>query len=152
MTLPGVTPSRPDDLGEPDEILAGALAAGDTATALSRLLLARVLLPVVARPADDADAEMSVPALVDSGGKRALPVFTGVESLRRWHAEARPVPMSGSRVVAGAVAEGYDGVVVDVAGPHPLQLVGPVLDRLGEAARRIATGNAGFVVGFAPPE
>ena len=60
--------------------------------------------------------------------------------------------MPGGRVVAGAIAEGYDGVVLDVAGPYPLQLVGPVLARLGEAARRIGAGGAEAVIGFGPSE
>src|SRR3954454_19303796 len=34
-----------------------------------------------------------------------------------WRADARPVPMSGARVIAAALEERYDGVVIDVAGP-----------------------------------
>jgi hypothetical protein len=60
-----------------------------------------------------------VPALVNDAGRRALPVFSSYNALRAWQADARPVPMSGARVMAAARAEGYDGVVLDVAGPHP---------------------------------
>lgn len=148
--MPGVTPADPGDAGEPDVILADALASGDTAAALARVLLARLVLPVVATGEVGSDgaeksAEMSVPALVDASGARALPAFTGLESLHRWRADARPVPMPGARVVAGAADEGYDAVVVDVAGPHPLQLTGPVLRRLAEAARRLLAGQGGGV-------
>jgi hypothetical protein len=143
--LPGTTPAARDDRGEPDEILTAALAAGDTAAALSRVLLARLVVPIVAMPATSGDAEMAVPALVDGSGARALPAFTGVASLGRWNADARPVPMPGARVVAGAVDEGYAAVIVDPAGPHPLHLVGPVLDRLADAARRLVSGQAGSV-------
>jgi hypothetical protein len=123
--LPGVTPADPGDVGEPDPILAGALASGDTA--------------------GEKSAEMSVPVLVDAAGARALPAFTGTAGLLAWRSDARPVPMPGARVVAGAVDEGYDAVVVDVAGPHPLQLTGPVLGRLAEAARRLLAGEGGTV-------
>jgi hypothetical protein len=64
------------------------------------------------------DAEMAVPALVNDAGERALPVFSSYDALRAWQADARPVPMSGARVMAAARAEGYDGVVLDVAGPR----------------------------------
>jgi hypothetical protein len=155
-----MTPAAPDDAGEPDPILVDALEAGDTASALSRVLLARLLVPVVAERGGDAAsdgrlhgpdgggadaAEMAVPALVGAAGARALPAFTGVEALRAWRPDARPVPMPGARVVAGAIAEGYDAVVIDVAGPHALQLVGAVLIRLGDAARRLLSGDADTV-------
>ena len=46
-----------------------------------------------------------------------LAIFDGPRIVARWRADARPVPMPGARVIAGAVSEGYDGVVLDVAGP-----------------------------------
>ena len=117
--IPGTTPSAPDDDGDVDPLLAPLLATATTEEVGVALLGARLLVPVVAMPADDADAEMAVPALVNEAGRRALPVFSSYDALRAWRADARPVPMSGARVMAGARAEGYDGVVLDVAGPHP---------------------------------
>lgn len=147
MTLPplaGVTPAAPHDTGRPDEVLAAALAAGDVAAALSRLLAARLLVPVVAERADGADAVMAVPLLEGAAG-RALPVFSGVEQLRRWRPDARPVPMTGARVVTGAVAAGHDGIVLDIAGPVPLQVSGPTLAGLAAAAAGIEQGVARHV-------
>ena len=147
-TLPGTTPGRPDDTGEPDPILAGALAADDTAAALSRLLLARLLLPVVASGggADgEVDAVMSVPARVDADGRRALPVFTGLESLQRWRPDARPVPMPGSRVVVAADEAGYAALVLDVAGPVDHVVSGADLGLLAAAARQLEAGRAAAV-------
>jgi len=118
--LPGVTPSDPDDRGEPDPELAAALAADDRAAVHARLPHARLLVPVVAVPAEhDAggEADMAVPTLVNAAGRRGLPVFSGLASLAEWRADARPVPMSGARVIAAALAERYDGVIIDVAGP-----------------------------------
>lgn len=117
--IPGTTPASPDDRGDVDPTLAPLLAAGSTEEVGVALLNARLLVPVVATPSADGDAEMAVPALVNESGKRALPVFSSYDALRAWRADARPVPMSGARVMAGARAEGYDGVVLDVAGPHP---------------------------------
>lgn len=114
--LPGVTPSAPDDTGEPDAELAVALANGDRSAVHARLPRARLLVPVVAMPADG-DADMAVPTLVNAAGRRGLPVFSCVAALTEWRADARPVPMSGARVIAAALEERYDGVVIDVAGP-----------------------------------
>jgi hypothetical protein len=114
--LPGVTPSDPGDRGDPDPELAAALAADDRAAVHARLPHARLLVPVVA-VAGDGEAEMAVPALVNAAGRRGLPVFSGVGALTQWRADARPVPMSGARVIAAALEEGYDGLIIDVAGP-----------------------------------
>lgn len=128
--MPGTTPAAPDDTGAADPLLAAALAGGDAGEIRRRLLTARLLVPVVAMPADaraGGEAEMAVPALVNGDGRRALPVFSSYDALRAWRPDARPVPMNGSRVLAGAAAERYDGVVLDVAGPvaHTIPLDPP---------------------------
>jgi hypothetical protein len=118
--LPGVTPSDPDDHGEPDAELTAALRDGDRSRVHSRLPFARLLVPVVALPASEpgpGEAEMAVPTLVNAAGRRGLPVFTGTAALAEWRSDARPVPMIGARVIAAAVDERYDGLVIDVAGP-----------------------------------
>jgi hypothetical protein len=124
--IPGTTPAAPDDGGAVDPTLEPWLATGSTEEVGVAMLGARLLVPVVARPGDgeadlspDVQSTMAVPALVNEAGKRALPVFSSYDALRAWRPDARPVPMSGARVMAGARAEGYDGVVLDVAGPHP---------------------------------
>ena len=134
MRLPGTTPAAPDDSGAADPALVEALAVGDPARINVTILEARLLVPVVAMPSEEADAEMAVPALVAADGRRALPVFSSYDALRAWRADARPVPMSGARVVAGAVAEHYDGVVLDVAGPTPHTVDDADLQTLARAA------------------
>jgi hypothetical protein len=119
-----VTPAAADDHGQADPELLAAIAAEDRSRVHTRLPHARLLVPVVALPpsGDDSasgrsEAEMAVPTLVNAAGRRGLPVFTGTDSLAEWRPDARPVPMTGSRVIAAALEERYDGVVIDVAGP-----------------------------------
>jgi hypothetical protein len=118
VILPGTTPSAPDDDGGVDPAFASVLSAGTPEEVGVALLSARLLVPVVA-VRTEGEADMAVPELVNEAGKRALPVFSSIDALRAWRVDARPVPMTGVRVMAGARTEGYDGVVLDVAGPHP---------------------------------
>ena len=117
--IPGTTPTAPDDDGSVDPVLEPLLATATTEEVGLALLGARLLVPVVALKSDGGEADMAVPQLVNEAGLRALPVFSSYDALRAWRADARPVPMSGARVMAAAKAEGYDGVVLDVAGPDP---------------------------------
>lgn len=134
MRLPGTTPSAPDDDGAADPRLLAALSADDAAQISVVMMSVRLLVPVVALPVDGGDAEMAVPALVAEDGRRALPVFSSYDALRAWRPDARPVPMPGARVVAGAAAEHYDGVVLDVAGPAPHTVSGADLQAMAKAA------------------
>jgi len=137
--LHGTTPAAPDDDGGVDPLYAQALATGDDAVIRTAVLAARLLVPVVAQPGPDgADAEMAVPALVAADGSRALPVFSSYDELRAWRPDARPVPMQGARVIAGAVGEGYDGIVIDVAGADPVTIADDDLRRLAHA---VTTGR-----------
>ena len=130
--LPGVTPADPADRGEPDPVFTAALSSGDAEQVCAALPSTRLLVPVVAVPdeAGAGEAEMAVATLVNADGLRALPVFTCLASLASWRPDARPVPMTGARVVAAAVQEGYDGVVIDVAGPVSFTLRSADLVRL----------------------
>lgn len=127
-------PAGPDDHGDPDPALAAALSAGSAQRIEGALLAARLLVPVVAVASDTADAEMALPALVADDGRRALPVFSCYDALRAWQPDARPVPMAGTRVVLGAAGEGYDAVVIDVAGPVMHVVEGEALARLAALA------------------
>jgi len=129
--LPGTTPAAPDDDGRVDPTYAAAVASGDPAAVHAAILASRFLVPIVALPGTaGADAEMAVPALVAADGERALPVFSSYDELRAWRPDARPVPMQGARVIAGAVGEGYDGIVIDIAGERPVTIADDDLRRL----------------------
>jgi hypothetical protein len=139
----GGDPRFRDDDGSADPRAAAALAAfasgeGSEHAALTALSCSRLLVPVVA-VADgqtggggqgrDKHSEMSLPTLVGRDGRRAVLAFTGLETLARWRADARPVPASAALVWQAAAEDGC-AVVVDVAGPVPLAVDGARLAAL----------------------
>ena len=115
------------DTGAADPALRAALAGTGNDLALMRAVEAsRFLVPVVAEPTAvdtsgehpvEAGVDMAAVTLVAPDGQRALPVFSGTDSLTDWDAGARPVPITPARAGQAAVSEGCDVIVVDVAGP-----------------------------------
>ena len=150
-----------DDDGSADPRVAAALAAygsglGSEHAALSALASSRLLVPIVARAGEatsepegpgctqdhpgagpgrarggDRGAEMSLPTLIGRDGRPAIPVFTSMDALARWDAQARPVPAWAGQVCRAAV-DGSCAVVVDVAGPVPLAIEGARLAALAD--------------------
>jgi hypothetical protein len=137
---PGGQQFRDDD-GAADPRVTGALAAylegrGSEQAALTALSAARLLVPVVARLADgsapaqgDKNSEMVLPTLIGQDGRPAMLAFTCLDTLARWRRGARPVPAEPDRVWGAAVADGC-AVVIDVAGPVPLEVQGARLAAL----------------------
>jgi len=137
--LPPSSPFAGDD-GSADAGLAAVLAryaADDAALAdvVAALAGTRVLVPVLAEleVADvvehdgrahtvDKEASAGIVALRTPDGRTALPVFTGVEAMTRWRADARPVPTAVARAALSAVAEGWEEMVLDAAGPVTVAL------------------------------
>jgi hypothetical protein len=128
------------DTGEAGHRVTEALSAfargtGSEHAALTALAGTRLLVPVVALLAaanedgTEKESEMALPTLVGNDGRKAIIAFTGTETLRRWKADARPVPVPASRVWAAAISEA-DAVVIDVAGPVPLVVEGARLHAL----------------------
>lgn len=122
----------PDDTGEPDPALAAALAAyAEDPTrepeVLRALAEARLLVPVVATLGEsetgadglvrDKSAEMATVLVQGPDGRRALLVFTGLEPLKRWDPDARPVPVPARTAALAALRDGAEALLVDVAGP-----------------------------------
>jgi SseB protein N-terminal domain len=149
-----------DDVGEASPAVTAAMAAYAAGTGCEHAVLAalassRLLVPVLAMPAEDvagaagADApagepepdgrvpfltgekrsEMATPALVGRDGRRALLAFTCADAVRRWQPAARPVPVPAVAVFQAAAKESC-AVVVDVSGPVPLALDGARLAAL----------------------
>ncbi|GIG38573.1 SseB family protein [Cellulomonas phragmiteti] len=137
--LPPSSPFAGDD-GSADPALTGVLAryaGGDAALAevVAALAPTRVLVPVLAEleAADvvehdgqahtvDKEASAGIVALRTPDGRTALPVFTGVDAMTRWRADARPVPTAVPRAALSAVAEGWEVLVLDPAGPVTVAL------------------------------
>ncbi|MEU9386229.1 SseB family protein, partial [Streptomyces sp. NPDC048279] len=134
------------DDGSADPRLAAALAAwaGDRTAVgpvLAALKGARLLVPVVAvlgEAEEDGNglrrektSDMAVPTL-RAGARTALPAFTSTESLARWDPAARPVAVPLHQALQAAAHEKADTVVLDLAGPVPFELTGPLLLALAE--------------------
>ena len=97
---------------------------------------ARVLAPIVAVLGEaeevedeqgrnlrrDKNSDMALVTLVAPDGSRALPVFTSVEALAAWNADARPMPVAFPRACAAAKAEGAEIVLVDLGRPSYLEV------------------------------
>ncbi|GAB3688099.1 SseB family protein [Angustibacter aerolatus] len=140
------------DDGSADPALVEALQAlaagrGGEPEVVAALAVARVLVPVVAVLGEgeetthgtaDKSADMALVTLTAPDGRRALPVFSGQESLRQWDPTARPVPVDARRAAVSAVAEGCDVVVLDPAGPLPFVLPRPALWAIGQGRSWVA--------------
>ena len=144
-------PGFAGDEGAADPALVGALAAYDAApddqeryaAALTALAAARLLVPVVAvlgelgrTGVDDAglthdkSSDMAAVLLTGRDGRRALLAFTGLETMTRWRADARPVPVTARDAAIAALGDGADALMVDLAGPVPLAVEGRLLRAL----------------------
>lgn len=120
-----------DDGSVPSGVTA-ALAAYDAdgstyAETLAVLQRARLLVPVVAVAGDvevddqglahDKTSDMATVLLTGKDGRIALLAFTGMEPLRAWDPQARPVPVRTALAARSAVQDGAQALVIDVAGP-----------------------------------
>jgi len=47
-----------------------------------------------------------------------MPVFSSVETMRAWNAEARPIPVPGPQAALAAAQEGTDLIIVDAGTPE----------------------------------
>jgi hypothetical protein len=127
-----------------------AYAAGRATehAALTAIAAARLLVPVVAVPVDpvapadqvdpadaaEKETEMALPTLIGNDGRKAVIAFTGTETITRWRADARPVPVPAAQLWPAVAAEHADAVVIDVAGPVPLVIEGARLASLAGGA------------------
>lgn len=163
LGISGGDPSFRNDDGSADPGVIAALAdfaagQGTEHAVMTALAASRLLVPVVAvlaerlEPAQPRSAgqakpaavrssiqgekasEMAMPTLIGVDGRRAVPAFTSLESMRRWQSDARPVPVVALAVWQSARADS-SAVVIDLAGPVPFAIEGARLAALarGEA-------------------
>ncbi|MEV7969892.1 SseB family protein [Sphaerisporangium sp. NPDC088356] len=143
-------PLVPGDDGSADASVVAALAAyaagtADASVVASALSGARLLVPVVALLTEsevgehglrqEKESEMALPVLVGADGRKAVPAFTGAESLRLWRGDARPIQAVTPQVCRAALGEEAAAVVIDVAGPVPFAIEGSMLHALASIGR-----------------
>jgi len=117
-----------DDDGSADARLAQALIRHSRGKApltdvVDALAYARVLIPVMAHGEQrhvgkhgleqDAVASTGVVAVQMPDGRAALPVFTDVDAMRSWNAQARPIPAEGPRAALAAISEEWSTLVIN---------------------------------------
>jgi SseB protein N-terminal domain len=139
-------PGFTDDDGSVDPGVAAALAAyeGGEATyaeTLAVLQRARLLVPVVAVADDvelderglahDKSSDMATVLLTGRDGRLALLAFTGLDPLRAWDPQARPVPVDAALAARAAAEEGAAALLIDVAGPTRFVVEGDDLTAVG---------------------
>jgi len=86
---------------------------------------ARVLVPLIAEKGDegvgptgltvDKTQELSIVTVAAPDGRRVQPVFSSVDTMRRWDPAARPIPVEAIRVALSASSEQTDLIVLDPA-------------------------------------
>lgn len=105
---------------------------------LAALQRTRLLVPVIATaggggqvaadrsegPTTEKDSEMATVLMRGADGRLALLAFTGVETMARWNADARPVPVATPDAARAALAEDASALAVDIAGPVPVVVEG----------------------------
>ena len=122
-------PNAADD-GSADPALLAALLrfrAGDGSQAevIDAFRSARVLVPLVTERGDegvgptglkvDKTQELSIVTVAAPDGRRVQPVFSSVDTMRRWDALARPIPVEAVRVALSASSEETDLIILDPA-------------------------------------
>ncbi|NKX91697.1 SseB family protein [Sanguibacter hominis ATCC BAA-789] len=137
------------DDGSCEPALAAALEAyasggrtADLERVVGALASARVLVPIIAEldvagrgehgQEVDKEASAGVVALEAPDGRKALPVFSSVEAMTRWRADARPVPSYATRAALSAVQEGWALVVLDPGGPTTVLVPRPAVWALAQ--------------------
>ncbi len=128
------------DRGDALDMAASAAGVAAEHAVLTAVAASRLLVPVVAVLAEahadgtEKETEMALPTLIGNDGRKAVIAFTGTDTVRRWRADARPVPVPAARLWPAVAAEQADAVVIDVAGPVPLVVEGARLRALAGGA------------------
>ncbi len=147
------------DEGAPDPAVREALSRATDSTSYARavvtLCTSRLLLPIVASGDDGGDgpdprrrAEMAAVTLSDHTGTYLM-AFTGVDALRAWRPDARPVPCLLDELAATVEPAGATRLLIDAAGPTPFVIEGEALARLADGQALVELGGGEF--GWAKP-
>lgn len=143
-----------DDDGAADDRLVQALAGTRSGTGAAEAVVAaladvRVLVPVLPLPDTDQDGRRrtatGVVAVAAPDGRTALPVFSSLAALSAWHDRARPVPTSGPNAARAALAEGWEILVLDPAGPVTAVVPRPAVHALATSGTWLPAVHGGVV-------
>ncbi|MCT9821479.1 SseB family protein [Microbacterium sp. W1N] len=138
-------PHAGDD-GSADPALHAALVAfragGAPAAVVDAYRTARLLIPLMAEKGDegvgptglvvDKTQELSIVTVAAPDGRRVLPVFTSVDTMRAWDPSARPVPADGIRTALAAADDDTDLIVVDPGSETEFVLRRPAVWAIGQ--------------------
>lgn len=151
------------DHGDPDPVVRDAIARASDHTGYIRAIVAlcssRLLLPIVASgdeggeaPDPNRHAEMAAVTLADESGSYLL-AFTGIDALRAWQPDARPVPCLLDELCATVRPAGAEQLLIDIAGPVPFVIAGEALDLLADGNALVEFEGEGFAwVKYEEPE
>lgn len=158
----------PGDDGSCDPAVRALLASAvdqttaDYLRAVAGLCTSRLLVPIVATrgtanssgadsgtASGDTEAEMALPLVQTLDGRRGLAVFTGLDALRDWKFDARPVPVTIDRAAGSARHEDAEALLIDIAGPYALVIEGDILIQLAAGHRLVELESGQF--GWAMP-
>lgn len=119
--------------------------------AIAELCLSRLLVPIVASgdesfggPDPEREAEMSAVMLQHPDGSSAMLCFTGVDALKQWNPQARPIPATLDKVAEAGKAAGASVLLVDFEGPHGLVLEEPLVSELAKSHRLAELEDGNF--------
>lgn len=107
-----------------DALAALAQAHSDALLAISGC---RVLVPLLAEAGElghtpdgrlvEKTQELSIVTVAGPDGRRVMPVFSSVDTMRAWNPEARPIPVPMPQAAVAAAEEGTDLIIVDAGTP-----------------------------------
>lgn len=78
---------------------------------------------------EERHASASMVTVKSPDGREALPIFSSVDAMRRWRADARPVPHQAVRAAMAAVDEAGGVMVLDAGDPAPAFVPRPAVWR-----------------------
>lgn len=110
---------------------------GDETGVVDAFRRSRLLIPLVARVGDtevgdhghpvDKSAELSIVTVAGPDGRDVMPVFSSVDTMRRWNPDARPVAADAVRVALSAAADDTELVVLDATSESEFVIRRPAL-------------------------
>lgn len=111
-------------------------AAAHTAV-IDAVRVSRFLIPLVAEAGDEGETEtglrvdktqeLAIVRVKGPDGQTVLPIFSNVDAMSAWRADARPVPAEGRRAAVSALSDDCTWVVIDPTSDTELVVRHPAL-------------------------